>query len=716
MSKFIKLPDKLNMWKINELLSSDNNCEIYKISTKDYDGTVVNALLRHISIYGDVYNDENVNYFEDEAAFINSVAKAGDCFNYIDTASTNEPIKEKYDFYIVTHDLKTLADIIKSKNFTDYEIIDFGIQMCSILELLEAKNIFHGNINPENIYVTSDGKYKLGGFSDCESKINNMSFVAPEIFRKENADFTTDIYSLGIIMYYMCNNYKIPFESSTGSKNDAVNERFSGKQVYAPEHGSEKLKSVIIIACQYNNANRWKNAGNIKNALTSIKNEFNDNLPENNPVIIPPASTNFGENVFEEYEYEATEFEDSLPEDSNELNESSVNESTQNNSENNKDNFLDNDNSSGFTFVDVTEVENTENENLNSFPQNHNKYTPISVDTDETLTNQDNEKTKVLPTVDNDDVFDEYAAGNKKNNLNKNSDEKDYGDYFEDEPVKSFVNIKNSDNDDNNLIEDIDYEGDEKRKGKRNIILISVTTVLVLAVLGVAVFFIINGMSNNSKQEPSSSSLSTSIETTAPNTTIATSAPVTTQPTTSVPKINVVPVVGYGYSYGKKLLEEQGFKVEISDYRYSTIYEEGYIIEQTPEGDNSADKGTVVKLVISSGLIEETTSAPQTQAPEPNENSSSNNSDSDFIFSNSDSVYLSYAQVDALSDSELQLAINEIYARRGRIFNDPGLSSYFNSKSWYEGKYTAEEFEKNIKFNTYEQKNLQLLIDERNTR
>ena len=31
-------------------------------------------------------------------------------------------------------------------------------------------------------------------------------------------------------------------------------------------------------------------------------------------------------------------------------------------------------------------------------------------------------------------------------------------------------------------------------------------------------------------------------------------------------------------------------------------------------------------------------------------------------------------------------------------------------------QYTAEEFEKNVKFNTYEQKNLQLLINERRSR
>ena len=88
----------------------------------------------------------------------------------------------------------------------------------------------------------------------------------------------------------------------------------------------------------------------------------------------------------------------------------------------------------------------------------------------------------------------------------------------------------------------------------------------------------------------------------------------TEQVTTSSSYNNVVPVVGYGYSYGKKLLEQAGFTVEISDYEYSYDYPEGYIISQTPEGDTSASTGTVVKLVISSGQIQRETEAPATQA------------------------------------------------------------------------------------------------------
>ena len=263
---------------------------------------------------------------------------------------------------------------------------------------------------------------------------------------------------------------------------------------------------------------------------------------------------------------------------------------------------------------------------------------------------------------------------------------------------------------------------------------LGICAVVIAAALGFIGFCVYNGFSNSStgnKTTTAETATSAEVTTQVPSTVMPTTVPATTeQVTTSSSYNNVVPVVGYGYSYGKKLLEQAGFTVEISDYEYSYDYPEGYIISQTPEGDTSASTGTVVKLVISSGQIQRETEAPATQAHQSSnsQNSSSGNSNSQsssntntnnndgFIFPNSDSSYLSNAQVSALSDNDLQLAINEIYARRGRIFKDASLNAYFNSQSWYEGKYTAEEFEKNVKFNTYEQKNLQLLINERRSR
>ena len=62
-----------------------------------------------------------------------------------------------------------------------------------------------------------------------------------------------------------------------------------------------------------------------------------------------------------------------------------------------------------------------------------------------------------------------------------------------------------------------------------------------------------------------------------------------------------------------------------------------------------------------------------------------------------------------MSREELNYALNEIYARRGRIFQTASLASYFNSQSWYKPLYNEAEFYDNIVFNDYESKNVDLI-------
>lgn len=804
MAKTIKLPADLRDWKVTSFVGEDNGCEVYKVSRKIDKNTAQNAILRHAFVGKSNYTDEHAEYFAEEADFIESVKELDGVSNYLDVYVQDNQNKETCDLYIFTEELKSLEELMKTKTFAEDEVVDFGIQMSSLLETLEAKNIFHGNISPKNIFVTADGKYKICGFTDFEGKIDDKSYIAPEVFRQENVDYTTDIYSVGIIMYAMCNGGKIPFESDSCDRKKACEERFSGKAVTAPSEGDEKLKSVIVIACQPDNANRWKNAGNIKNALTSIKAEIGASSPAPNPEVVVPESTDFDGNVFEEYDYD--EFEDTEPTEpqdnfdakdevqtvddavlDNEFGEAEqlsidgvlnqeeplpVAENASVEAEDTAESD-ENDDEGGFEVVDVTDaVDEPENSEVKTDEVSEEKQPEFEDISSVSSKDDNNEQTvtdkkaeefedvssnsevapEVLPPVTSVEVFDDYSGADHKNVLTSNESSKDYGDFFEDEP-----SVKPADNKadgtkkvgektsfDDNSFEDDDNEfgytdKEENVKKKKNKFIIVLCAVVIAAALGFIGFCVYNGLSNSStdnKTTTAETATSAEVTTQAPSTAMPTTVPATTeQVTTSSSYNNVVPVVGYGYSYGKKLLEQAGFTVEISDYEYSYDYPEGYIISQTPEGDTSASTGTVVKLVISSGQIQRETEAPAIQAQQSSnsQNSSSGNSNSQssnaqsssntntsnnggFIFPNSDSSYLSNAQVSALSDNDLQLAINEIYARRGRIFKDASLNAYFNSQSWYEGKYTAEEFEKNVKFNTYEQKNLQLLINERRSR
>lgn len=85
----------------------------------------------------------------------------------------------------------------------------------------------------------------------------------------------------------------------------------------------------------------------------------------------------------------------------------------------------------------------------------------------------------------------------------------------------------------------------------------------------------------------------------------------------------------------------------------------------------------------------------------------------DFIFPDSNSTYLDRAELEALTPEQLRIARNEIYARLGRTFDDPELQNYFNSKSWYVGKYTPAEFDSygDSILNEFELANSRLILE-----
>jgi tetratricopeptide (TPR) repeat protein len=55
----------------------------------------------------------------------------------------------------------------------------------------------------------------------------------------------------------------------------------------------------------------------------------------------------------------------------------------------------------------------------------------------------------------------------------------------------------------------------------------------------------------------------------------------------------------------------------------------------------------------------------------------------DFVFADSDVRHLTRIELQKLSEDQLQIARNEIFARRGRYFKDDRLSSYFAKLAWY---------------------------------
>ena len=80
----------------------------------------------------------------------------------------------------------------------------------------------------------------------------------------------------------------------------------------------------------------------------------------------------------------------------------------------------------------------------------------------------------------------------------------------------------------------------------------------------------------------------------------------------------------------------------------------------------------------------------------------------DYILPQSSTEVLTEEDIEGLSAEELLLARNEIYARHGRKFSTPEIQAYFDSKSWYNGTISPEDFDTSV-LNSTERANVSFI-------
>ena len=93
------------------------------------------------------------------------------------------------------------------------------LQLARIIQCIHERNGAHRDIKPENIMVSEFGDYKLGDFGIARTMYHTTQatiagsdrYMAPEVITRKEYGKEVDIYSLGLVLYWMLNNRKRPF-------------------------------------------------------------------------------------------------------------------------------------------------------------------------------------------------------------------------------------------------------------------------------------------------------------------------------------------------------------------------------------------------------------------------------------------------------------------------------------------------------------------------
>ena len=287
-------------WEIVRLIGRGSFGAVYEIE-RDMLGEKEKAALKVITIpqsssdidelYGEGYDDESITstfkaYLKSIVAEYSLMRKMNGSANVVncdDVCYVQHDDGFGWDIFIK---MELLTPLTKSlvKTASDEQVVRIGSDICKALILCKKHNIIHRDIKPANIFVSENGDYKLGDFGIAKTvektsggtKIGTYEYMAPEVYHDQPYGSTVDIYSLGMVLYWLLNERRTPFLKmppslpTNSEKEYARKRRFGGEAIPTPVHGSDELKRIVLKACAFDPKDRFQSAQEMLTALLEI--------------------------------------------------------------------------------------------------------------------------------------------------------------------------------------------------------------------------------------------------------------------------------------------------------------------------------------------------------------------------------------------------------------------------------------------------------------
>lgn len=286
-------------WRIVRKIGSGSFGTVYEIERELF-GKTEKAALKCITIpqndsdleelYGSGYDDASItaqfeSYLSKIVGEYSIMAEMKGHSNVVYCDDISYAPRENGIGWDIVIKMELLTPLLKTleAEIDEEVVVRLAKDLCRALILCQEKGVVHRDIKPQNIFVSKTGDYKLGDFGIAKTveqttggtKIGTYNYMAPEVYNNQPYGCTADVYSLGLVMYWLLNNRRLPFLPAaprvpTVSENDAARlRRFKGEVLPPPKNGSDGLKRIVLKACEFNPKDRFS-AAQMLEALSAL--------------------------------------------------------------------------------------------------------------------------------------------------------------------------------------------------------------------------------------------------------------------------------------------------------------------------------------------------------------------------------------------------------------------------------------------------------------
>lgn len=289
-------------WQLGELLGEGAYGKVFRIERDEF-GHIYESALKVISIPQNQSElqsvlaegmdlDSAATYFYgivrdivEEFTLMSSLRGNTNIVSYEDHAVVPVEGTIGWNIFIRMELLTPMLDYLQTHKATKREILKLGVDMCQALEICRDCDIIHRDIKPENIFVSKMGKYKLGDFGIARkmekttgnlSRKGTLNYMAPEVFNGIPYGETVDSYSLGLVLYRMLNQNRMPFlppypqQLHYSDKEEANEKRMSGAPMPPPCNAKGRLAEIVLKACAFRPEDRYSDVSQMKEELLEL--------------------------------------------------------------------------------------------------------------------------------------------------------------------------------------------------------------------------------------------------------------------------------------------------------------------------------------------------------------------------------------------------------------------------------------------------------------
>jgi len=141
-------------------------------------------------------------------------AQAAAALNHPNIATIHAIEEHDDELFIVMEyiDGRELKSIMNDQQLSIDDVLNYATQIASGLQAAHEKDVIHRDIKSSNIMITETGQVKIMDFglakiggqtelTKAGTTLGTVAYMSPEQTRGEKVEQSTDIWSLGIVLY-----------------------------------------------------------------------------------------------------------------------------------------------------------------------------------------------------------------------------------------------------------------------------------------------------------------------------------------------------------------------------------------------------------------------------------------------------------------------------------------------------------------------------------